>query len=360
MLGKFRPKATAKSAHTGGKSLLSNKLVLNKRNGLIFIAMFAVVGASLLVISRAATSPTAFEPETGTLAAGATSVANANASGGRVLAFAGAATPTPTQTPTPAPTPTPGAMGTPEWRGDYQTGNFSQWPSREFKDGATAADMARQQQIATTFNVGGVTVPARTSFPYMAKFQVTRTDQTTGDPGRNRSEVTDYGEIFPRAEGSTKWWAWSMWLPPGFHVDTNAESPGGNGWLIFAQWHSDIGSPPIDFGFDKPANHIPHLLIGTKSDSRDRVMSGAYPLGVWNDFRVGITFGTSTSTGHLTVKMRSNYGSWVTLVNESSATLDSSRVANFKQGVYRATSTRTDDFIFTGTRRGPTEASISY
>ncbi len=100
MLDKFRPKTTIKPAHTGGKSLLTNKLVLNKRNGLIFIAMFAVVGASLLVISRAATSFMAFEPETGTLAAGATSVANANASGGRVLAFGGAATPAPTPAPT--------------------------------------------------------------------------------------------------------------------------------------------------------------------------------------------------------------------------------------------------------------------
>ncbi len=96
MLDKFRSKTTSKPVHTGGKSLVTNKLVLNKRNGLIFIAMFAVVGASLLVISRAATSPVAFEPETGTLAAGATSVANANASGGRVVAFGGAATPAPT------------------------------------------------------------------------------------------------------------------------------------------------------------------------------------------------------------------------------------------------------------------------
>ena len=89
-------------------------------------------------------------------------------------------------------------------------------------------------------------------------------------------------------------------------------------------------------------------------------MSGAYPRGVWNDFRVGITFSTSTSTGHLTVRMRSNYGAWVTLVDEGSATLDSSRVANFKQGIYRATANRADDFIFTGTRRGPTEASVTY
>ncbi len=99
MLGKFRPKAKANPTHSGGKSLLTRKLPLNKRNGLIFIAIFAVVGASLLVITRAATSPVAFEPETGALAAGATSVANANASGGRVLAFAGAATPAPTPPP---------------------------------------------------------------------------------------------------------------------------------------------------------------------------------------------------------------------------------------------------------------------
>ncbi len=92
-------KASANLPGRERTSLLATKQVLNKRQGLMFIAIFAIGGISLLIATRAATLPVAFEPETGVLAAGATSVANANASGGRVLAFAGAATPTPTPAP---------------------------------------------------------------------------------------------------------------------------------------------------------------------------------------------------------------------------------------------------------------------
>ncbi len=92
-------KASANFTGAGNTSLLAAKQVLNKRQGVMFIAIFALVGISLLIATRAATAPVAFEPETGVLAAGATSVANANASGGRALAFAGAATPVPTPPP---------------------------------------------------------------------------------------------------------------------------------------------------------------------------------------------------------------------------------------------------------------------
>ncbi len=341
MLGKFRPKTTAKSAHTGGKSLLSNKLVLNKRNGLIFIAMFAVVGASLLVISRAATSPVAFEAESGVLTGGATSVANANASGGRALAFAGAATPAPTPVPTSPP------IGSAQWLGDYSTGNFLQWPNREYKEGGTAADLARQQQIVTS--------PARSGFRYTARFEVEAGDMTSGDPSRNRSEVADYADV-SKLNGGTSWWAWSMYLPAGFHVDTDAESPVGNGWMLCTQWHG-VNDLNLVFGLTKGAG--PHLEIGTMTKgtarSSDWVSPAALPLGQWVDFVVGVTW--SNTAGHLTVKMNK-----ATVVNINTPTLESGAngMTYFKQGVYRARSNQAQAVYYTGTRRGPTEASVTY
>jgi hypothetical protein len=233
-----------------------------------------------------------------------------------------------------------------QWVADFQTGDFSQWPQREFKDNATSADQARQQQILTS--------PARPGYQYSARFDVISTDQTSGDPSRNRSEVADYTDI-SGLNGGTSWWGWSMFVPTGFHVDTDAESPVGNGWLICTQWHSAGGSPPCVIGMTKPADHIPHLLISATSSEWD--IATALPLGVWNDFKVGITF--SQGTGHLTVKMSSAGGAWSTLVDADCTTLDSSGVAYFKQGLYRAMSYQ-DQFIYlTGTRRGATEASVA-
>jgi len=312
----------------------------------IFVALSIVVG--YVAVRALAAGPFAmFEPESATVSGQATVKSNAGASGGKFVAFGSGATPAPTPAPTPSPTPV--SVGNPQWLGDYSIGSFLQWPAREYKDGGTAADLARQQQIVTS--------PARPGFKYTARFEVESGDQTSGDPSRNRSEVADYSDV-SKLNGGTSWWAWSMYLPAGFHVDTDAESPVGNGWLICTQWHG-VNDLNLVFGLTKPSDHIPHLEIGTMTkgtaQSGDWVSPAALPLGQWNDFVVGVKW--SNTAGHVIVKMNGT-----TLVNANTPTLESGSngMTYFKQGVYRARSNQAQAIYYTGTRRGPTEASVTY
>ena len=115
----------------------------------------ATVGTLLLTFSHAATPTVSIEPETGTPTGCVSSLSDSPASGGQAVKFGSCVTPPPT-------------IGTPQWLGDYQTGDFSQWPAQEYKDasnGGSLADLARQQQVAHTFTDGAYTVPARAGFP---------------------------------------------------------------------------------------------------------------------------------------------------------------------------------------------------
>ena len=202
--------------------------------------------------------------------------------------------------------------------------------------------MARQQQIVTS--------PARSGFKYAARFEVESGDQTSGDPDRNRSEVADYANV-ATLNGGTTWWAWSMYVPAGFHVDTDAASPVGNGWLIVTQWHGS-NALPLVIGMTKNSENIPHLEVSTLNG--DWVTPNALPLGQWNDFVVGVTW--ANGAGHLTFKMNGT-----TLVNATTSTLEtgSNGTAYMKQGIYRARSNQAQYIYITGTRRGPTEASVN-
>ncbi len=239
MLDKFRHK----TSHTRGKSLLSNKLVLNKRNGLIFIAIFAVVGASLLVITRAATSPTAFEPETGTLAAGATSVANANASGGRVLAFAGAATPAPTPAPTATPMPTSSSMMNPLI---YGTGIGFDVKSNVRVN--SAQHMAVRFKASTSSTISSIRLSCRTGTNYSEGNGGTMTVSIQADSGGNPSGTRlAQGTVSPGGSTSDveKHLSVAMTTPPAV-IGGNiywvvAENPSATNWF---SWNHGYVYPP--------------------------------------------------------------------------------------------------------------------
>ncbi|GEM_PF-3376500 len=263
-----------------------------------------------------------------------------------------AATPAPPSTPayTPTPTSSPVSVGNPTWLGDYQTSLLAGWlPEQQLV-------RAAQQARLTAASAG---IPARAGFPYVGRFIVAPGDYTNGGTQEERSEVyasqADSG--YP-VNGQTMWWAWSMYLPNGFHVDSDAESPVGNGWINLTQWHSESGSGGgglgVSLGLTK-GTATPHLIFDATSS--EWVDSLALPLGQWNDFRVGITWGDSAhpGVGHVIFKLNGR-----TVANANANTLQVGQWAYFKQGAYRSASNQTQTIYYTGTRRGPTEASIAY
>ena len=75
------------------------------RKRLVFVAGFAIIAASLLIVSRAATPTTHFEAENSVLSSGAVTGTNAQSSNGQFVQFI--------QTPTPSPAPPPPVSGWP-------------------------------------------------------------------------------------------------------------------------------------------------------------------------------------------------------------------------------------------------------
>jgi len=63
------------------------KLEFTKRNLVLFVALFAFVGASILLISKAATPTANLEPENGTVNQNASVITDATASGGKYVKF---------------------------------------------------------------------------------------------------------------------------------------------------------------------------------------------------------------------------------------------------------------------------------
>jgi hypothetical protein len=230
---------------------------------------------------------------------------------------------------------------------DYQTGNFSQWNA---------------QQLYRTAQQAIVSTPAHTPYTNTARFIVAPGDYTNGGTAAERSEVmASVAQTGNPAQGQTMWFAWSTFIPAGTQVDSNAASPVGNGWLIFTQWHGSgsSGNPDIAFGLSK-GSATPHLIIDTQggagpSTTQEWLQPNPIPLGVWNDFVVGVVWGTSPATGRLTVKMNG-----ATLVaNAPCSNLFTGLSAYLKQGIYRAASHRTTTIYDTATRRGLTEASVA-
>jgi Polysaccharide lyase len=230
---------------------------------------------------------------------------------------------------------------------DYQTGNFAQWNAQQLY-------RAAQQAIVTT--------PAHVRYTDTARFVVAPGDYTNGGTTEERSEVmASTAQTGNPAQGQTMWFAWSMYVPAGFQVDSDAESPVGNGWILCTQWHGTAdsgGGPNIALGFTK-GTATPRLTLDTNGGDMNQrsewVQSTAFPLGQWVDFVVGLTWGTSSSVGRMTVKL--NGTTW--LNNAACANLYTGQSAYFKQGIYRSASNRTHTVYYTATRRGLTEASVA-
>src|SRR5262249_34823941 len=105
------------------------------------------------------------------------------------------------------------------FRGDFETGSFSQW---------TAGHDGGVQEVADD-RIQVVTSPVAQGH-YAARFEVRQGDKWRGSTG-NRAELSrSTGE----REGQVRWYSWWTMFDPSYPYDTT------HGWQIFAQWHSDL------------------------------------------------------------------------------------------------------------------------
>lgn len=107
------------------------------------------------------------------------------------------------------------------WRGDFETGNRSQY---------TLAQMVSEDRLQV------VTSPVAEG-RYALKVTVKQGDNPIGASG-NRNEVVHWGN---ETEGTEYYYRWKVMFP--------ADYPSVRTWQLFTQWHHDgcCGSPPVEF-----------------------------------------------------------------------------------------------------------------
>jgi MYXO-CTERM domain-containing protein len=182
------------------------------------------------------------------------------------------------------------------WRGDYETGDLSQWDK---VDGLTSrltveSSVVRQGSHAL------------------------RVELHQGDVSSSgtRNEVVESDPAHYESEGNDRWYAWSTLFP--------ADYPSNNTWQVFTQWHHTgcCGSPPVEFSVVGE-----HIQLGHDGSS---TILWTTPLvrGVWHDFVVHVYW--SSTEGYVELY----YDGQMVLGKTSVQTLYPGEQAYMKQGLY--------------------------
>jgi uncharacterized protein (TIGR03382 family) len=152
------------------------------------------------------------------------------------------------------------------WKGDFETGNLSQW--------------TRLQSVASDrlLVVSDVVREGR----YALKATVRKGDDPI-DASGNRNELVYMSRETP---GTEYFYKWSTLFPTNY--------PSANAWQVFAQWHQEgcCGSPPLEF-----------FIVGEEMRMRVGGSSGKVlwraPLerGRWHDFVMRVKWSSDAKVG---------------------------------------------------------------
>jgi len=228
------------------------------------------------------------------------------------------------------------------WRGDFETGDLSQWSGIQ----------ARQ---------GGIQV---VRFPvlqgrYAAKFLVKHGDDPLTPPsGNDRAELVGPMET----EGNEAYYRWSTLFPsanfsvhPAFPVQVKEEA-----WQVFTQWHQgsdDVGgSPPIEFAVDRASIvfHVNKPSNGILYEQWLNQTIAPLDLDIWHDFLLHVRWSRNDGfvqlwhNGRLVVPLTP----LPTMYGENNY---------LKQGYYRSRNiTQIGSLFHDGMVKGRTLASVRY
>jgi uncharacterized protein (TIGR03382 family) len=152
------------------------------------------------------------------------------------------------------------------WKGDFETGNHSQWSRIQ----SVASD--RLQVVSDVVREGR----------YALKVTVKKGDDPIGASG-NRNELL---YLSRETTNTDYFYKWSTLFPKGY--------PSVDKWQVFAQWHQDgcCGSPPLEF-----------YVVGEEIRLRVGGSSGRVvwktPLKreVWNDFVMHVKWSSDAKVG---------------------------------------------------------------
>lgn len=150
------------------------------------------------------------------------------------------------------------------WRGDFETGDTSQW--------------TKTQRVAPN-RLAIVSSPVRQG-QHAARFEVRQGDDPINASG-DRSELV-YAPL--EAEGNERWYGWSTLWPSTY--------PSANTWQVFTQWHHTglTGSPPLEMYVIGEAVHL-------RIDARTVLWTTPLVRGRWHDFVLHVKWSSDPDVG---------------------------------------------------------------
>jgi hypothetical protein len=186
------------------------------------------------------------------------------------------------------------------WRGDYETGDLSQW---DRVDGLTSMLTV----VSSPVHQGN----------YALRVELHQ-GQISSSGTRNELELASV----PFVEGDEGWYAWSTYFPSAY--------PSDDKWQVFTQWHHSgcCGSPPLEFDVQGEQIQLNHLGV-------QRVWSTPLVRGVWHDFVIHIKW---------------SMNGWVELWYDGQKALDQTPVPTIFAGEY--------NYLKQGLYRDPTITSV--
>lgn len=190
------------------------------------------------------------------------------------------------------------ARATVVWRGDFETGDISQWSKAQQvgPDRIQVSDaVVRQGKQA-------------------ARFTVQQGDNPINASG-NRAELV-WTE--PEHEGNERFYAWSTLWPLDY--------PSAPTWQLFTQWHHEgnSGSPPLEL-------FVNGETINLRVEGERVVWQAPLERGKWHDFVLHVYWSSNPQTGFVELY----YDGERVLEKTPAATMYPGQVNYLKQGLYR-------------------------
>ncbi len=208
------------------------------------------------------------------------------------------------------------------WRGDFETGNRSQW---------SGTQMVNADRLAI------VSSPLRQG-RYALKATVRQGDNPISASG-NRNEVYRFTN---EASGNEYYYSWSTMFASDF--------PNASTWQVFTQWHHSgcCGSPPVEF-------YVYGSEIRLRVNGSD-VWKTPLVRGQWNDFTFHVKWSPSSTTGFIELW---HQGKQV-VTKRYMTTMYSGQTNYLKMGLYRNSSISQVGVVYhDGFTMGRTLADVS-
>jgi hypothetical protein len=163
-------------------------------------------------------------------------------------------------------TTTGGTTSSVVWRGDFETGDRSQWSSTQMVSADRLAIVSSPKREGT----------------YAIKATVRQGDDPINSSG-NRNELV---RMTREAAGSEYYYRFSTMFAPDF--------PSVRTWQLFTQWHHEGsgGSPPVEFYV-----YGEEMRLNIGGSPGTIVWRAPLNRGVWNDFIFHVKWSSSATTG---------------------------------------------------------------